>query len=211
MRTLEECYNISQSKETKEKFGHAKNAIFDFIKYSNVHTDPLHERIRIPNKLISLVWFDLMKLDNKDSSDLNELPAQRTFINWLIKNIRANPFSTKGPDSPKSDPNIKLKTFNGSQSKKIYQLVAKEEFLNSRKSEKYANLLNDYWRIHIGYTKNFYIDKTNLFRIRVDKWKNDFRDLFHDKDFTIYMHDLEVHIPEDIERHGNLDLFNLQG
>ena len=74
-----------------------------------------------------------------------------------------------------------------------------------------AKLLNDYWRIHIGYTKKFYLTRTDLLRTRTENWQKDFQAIFHNKNFTIYMHNLVSHLADDIEEHGNVDLFNLQG
>ena len=177
-----------------------------------MHYDTLHERIRILNKLIRLIYSELIKTDNKDSADINELPAQNNFIKWLeLEKIRSNAYKVKGQDSKPSDPNISLKTFTGHQCKKICQLVNKEVFSKSKNAEKMAKLLNNYWRIHVGYTKNFYLTKTDLLRNRTENWQKEFQSIFHDKEFTIYMHNLVSHVADEIEEHGNVDIFNLQG
>jgi len=194
-----------------EKQGHRSVPIFDFIDYENVHHDPLHERIRIPNKLLRLVFNELIKVDNKNSTNLDSLPAQKKLIDWLSKNIRKQPYQTKGQNSKATDPNFSLKDFSGDDCKKICMLATKEAFSSLKNGHKIAKLLNDYWRIHMGYTKNFYIDKTDLLRLRIQKWKEDFQTIFNGKDFTVYMHNLDFHVPDEIDKHGNLDIFNLQG
>jgi hypothetical protein len=209
MRTIEDSEKMCAEKDSQ---GYVNTPIFDFIKYDKVHYDTLHERIRILNKLIRLIYSDLIKTDNKDSDDINKLPAQNNFIKWLeFEKIRSNAFKIKGQDSKPSDPNISLKTFTGHQCKKICQFVNREVFSKSKNAEKMAKLLNDYWRIHIGYTKNFYLTKTDLLRTRTENWQKDFQSIFHDKEFTIYMHNLVTHVADEIEEHGNVDIFNLQG
>ena len=112
MRSVEESNKILEKKENKKE-GYVSKPIFDFIDFKNIHPDPLHERIRIVETILELTHRQLIKFDEKKSSDLNRLPNQKIFFEWLISIGIKKPFSQKGQSSKDSDPDFKLKQLNG--------------------------------------------------------------------------------------------------
>ena len=45
-------------------------------------------------------------------------------------------------------------------------------------AKKITSLFNDYYRIHLGYTHNFYNNKTALLQGRLNEWKTMFNEVF---------------------------------
>jgi hypothetical protein len=89
--------------------------------------------------------------------------------------------------------------------------MREEAFSGIKEGKTLTLLFNDYFRLHQGYCTNFYENKTELFQERADTWKKMFADIFHGKLSTVYMHIFSDHVAELIKRHGDIDIFNIQG
>ena len=72
-------------------------------------------------------------------------------------------------------------------------------------------IMNNYYRIHIGYIYNFDINKTELLQERLNEWKKNFNRIFHKNNTTPYVHYFTDHIASEIKEYGDIDMFNTQG
>ena len=193
------------------KKGFLSTPIFDFIDFTNVHHDPLHEKIRIPNSILGLIAFEVSKYDLKNSMSLEELPNQNAFFKWLETIGIQRPYATKNEKSKASDPNFKIRDFTGSENDKICYSINANAFPAINNGGKYAKLLNDYYRLSKGYRSKFYLNKTDLLQTRITNWHHDFNSLFHNDKNTVYIHRFTNHLAKDIENFGNIDVFNCEG
>ena len=83
--------------------------------------------------------------------------------------------------------------------------------LGNKESECIANVFNNYFRLHLGYCHNFYRENSELFQVRVNAWKKLFNEVFEKKNNTPYIHYFTDHLAESIRKHGDVDVFNIQG
>jgi hypothetical protein len=211
LRSVEESALFCLNKH-KEKEGYINKPIFDFIPFSKCHHDPLHETIRIPNYLLKLTHHLLIKLDNNNSKKIEKLPAQKLLFDWLKTTGIKVPIKLKEESTKASENNFILKTFTGSQWRKICMLITKEAIDRRIKdAENIVWLFNNFYRLNIGYTHNFYKDKISLFQKRVDEWKDKFNQVFEAKNNTCYIHYFTDHVASQIKEFGDIDLFNIEG
>jgi hypothetical protein len=206
LKMAESC--ISKKKEKK---GFENAPIFDFIDFDMVHHDPLHEKIRIPNTILGLIFFDVMKHDLKNSKNLDDLPNQKAFFEWLEEIGIKKAFKVKSADSKATDPNFMIRDFTGSENEKICSLINSSAFPSIKNGSKYSKLLNDYYRLSKGYRAAFYLNNTELFKSRLNSWHQDFNDLFHKSKNTVYIHRFVTHLATDIKTFGNIDVYNCEG
>ena len=91
----------------------------------------------------------------------------------------------KNESSKASDPQFQIRRFlNGTDSLNIAQYMNKNVISVLEESENITLLLNNYFRLHQGYTQKFYLNKHDLFQKRVTEWKELFNKLFHSKYVT---------------------------
>jgi len=88
----------------------------------------------------------LIRDNGSNSKDLEKLPAQKRFIDWLKSIGIKNPYREKGQFSNKSDPNYSLKSLSGSKAKKVAKLIKAEAISSLSDARKIACLFNDYSR-----------------------------------------------------------------
>ena len=159
LRSVEESA-VFRANKKKEKEGYISRPIFDFIPFYKCHHDPLHELIRIPNMLLKLAHQKLIKLDNSKSRDLKKLPAQKKLLDWLASIGLKNAYKLKGESNRDSDPTVLLKSFTGSHCKLIAMHMKKQVLEDlGETGDKIVWLFNYYFRLHQGYTHNYYKDK----------------------------------------------------
>jgi len=210
LRSVEES-DIFRNRGKKFREGYVNPPIFSFIKFENCHHDTLHESMNVVRVLINHVWRKLIREDGSNSTDLEKLPAQKKFIDWLESIGIKNHYREKGQFSKNSDPNFFLKSFSGSKAKKVAKLINAKALSSLSDGQKIAALFNDYYRLHFGYCHNFYFEKTDLLQQRMYQWKKDFNFLFEKSKHTPYLHILTDHVPDSIKKHGDLDVYNIQG
>ena len=211
LRTVEESKAFLSDKDKKNKEGYVYEPIFDFIPFKNCCIDTLHEHIRIPLHLMRLSYRKLIRFDNSKLTDLEKLPAQKKIIDWLISIGIKNPYKVKSEDSKESDPYFTLKSFSGIKCLKISQLIHYHVLTDLKDGKKITDLFNNYFRLHQGYKYNFYKNKIELFQQRVDKWKDDFLDVFHRKHVTPYIHFFSDHLSIAIKHFGEIGIYTIQG
>ena len=212
LRTLDRSEQFRNKKDHK---GYIKKPIFDFIPFENCHHDTLHEIINIVKYLLSLTHKKLLAIDANvkgDPKNLANLPAQKKLFDWLESIGVYSPYRTKNQYSNPSDPNFQIRTFlSGDECLQISRLFNEEVISSIKEKKKITLLFNDYHRLHQGYTHNFYMYKSNLFRERAYEWKTTFNSIFHTKHNTTYIHYFTDHLASAIEKHGDIDNFNIQG
>ena len=105
---------------------------------------------------------------------MEKLPAQKLFFKWLESLGLTTPYKRKGQSSNIKDPNFILRRFSGKQCKKITKSFNKEAIPCLKEADQIVWIMNNYYRIHIGYIYNFYINKTELLQERLNEWKKKF-------------------------------------
>ena len=186
--------------------------IFDFIDYDKVHCDTLHENIRIVNKLLVLLLRKLQSQENKlaTNTNLQQLPLQKTLSDWLKSVGIKSPYTMQSANENSSE--LNMRSMTGAQCKDIAQKIDVHSLFPSLEhSAEIGQLFNNWWRIHVGYTHNFYIDKTTLLQERIDQWLTTFKKCFFTKECTVYMHHVMGHLSNKILKYGDMDLYNIQG
>ena len=165
LRSNAESEALLSDNNKKNKIGYVAKPIFDFIDFKRLHHDPLHEVIRIVETLLNLTHQKLIRSDEIRSNDLNKLPAQKNLIDFLTNSIGIkNPYNVKGQKSKDTDPNIILKQIRGDDAVKIAMNFTPDVITGIRDANKITSLFNNYYRIHLGYTHNFYQNKTEIWK-----------------------------------------------
>ena len=97
-------------------------------------------------KTVNLVWRKLIRIDGSNSKDLEKLPAQKKFIDWLESIGIKHPYKEKGQFSKQSDPNFSLNSLSGSKAKKVAKLINSDALSSLSDGHVIACLFNDYYR-----------------------------------------------------------------
>ena len=184
--------------------------IFDFIDFDQVHFDTLHKNMRIVNKTLAFLMRKLQTADNKKTTDLQKLPHQRALGEWLQSIGIKSPFTY--PSQSDSSTALNLRSMTGSQCKDIAQKInVLAMFPKLERATEIGQIFNNWWRIHMGYTHNYYIDKTQLLQKRIGEMLATCSSVFQDKECIVYMHHLAAHLSDRISKYGDMDLYNIQG
>jgi hypothetical protein len=209
LRTLE------KSNRKMGSLGYKNKPIFDFIEFRLCHHDTLHEKLRIVTHILGLVFHQIQVYDLrnfKDSNDLSSLPEQKKFHDFLIEIGVKNPYVKKNQHSNQGDSNFILKTFfTGIECENISKYMNRSVISCLENCDEIALLFNNYYRIHMNYKHNFYIDKLELLQQNLDSWKATFNKNFPLKRNTPYIHFFTDHLVNSIKIFGDVDLYNIQG
>ena len=212
LRTIERSEELRGTNCNK---GYIHEPIFDFIPFINSHHDPLHEKINIVKILINLIHKKLIAYDSAhygNQVSLDKLLGQKKLFDWLTYIGVKKACQLKNESSKASDPQFQIRRFlNGTDSLNIAQYMNKNVISVLEESENITLLLNNYYRLHQGYTQKFYLNKHDLFQKRVTEWKELFNKLFHSKYVTNYIHYFTDHLAHAIKEHGDIDFYNIQG
>ncbi len=209
--------------------------IVTFIDFSKCVIDLLHLLLRITDILYSLLLSKLSKMDRSDSNDLNRRPNLVIFFRFLKETCKlANPYYVC-----KKTGNFKLRSFNGNERLKIFQKMfrKRQEGVRMQMQDLFPfppnhrinrNIHDDYdfffenyiWEEFFNILKS--IKKMESQPIVLEDLKRKLKlwlqsYLIINKQYrnsdTIgpYLHNFCFHLPELIEKHGNINLFNTQG
>ena len=204
LRSVAECHEFIKKKKG-EREGYEYVPIFDFIDYESVHCDSLHQNLRIVNKTLSLL---LRKIQNQDGKKSKLL--QNVLGDWLKSIGIRSPYTIASQSEPSSE--LSLRSMTGSQCTTIAQQInVLALFPTLEHAAEIGQIFNNWWRINMGYTHNFYIDKTELLQRRIDEWLSTYERVFHNKECIVYMHHLSAHLSDKISKYGDMDLYNIQG
>ena len=185
--------------------------IFHFIEFSQVVFDTMHESVRIPNSLLKLTYVKLIVADKKNSTDITQLPNQNGLFIYLKSTGIKNPYTIKSSEHKTSENNFILRSFTGAPSKKLAQFMNPGVLSGLKNGEIISQCFNNWFRIHIGYTHNFYRHNTDLLQERLNSWRKLYLKVFPSKNFTVYMHNFCDHLVQYIKDYGDIDRYNIQG
>ena len=198
------CINDFQQK----KNGCINERIFKFITFDDVVFDTLHLLLRITEQLLSVVYLKLRTLDN-NTSDLKMMKNQKKLFDHLTKIGIDKPYVIEIVDNYQK---IKLRSFNGDECLKILEFIKFDEIDTSfGENENYQKIFNNFHDIFIKVKTNFYKDNSKELESDTDEWLKAFQYSFHSRHVTPYMHLFAGHLCFFVEKHGDVDIFNVQG
>ena len=215
--------NIRNSKELNEKIktlepdkssqGYQRKPIFDFISFDDVVFDTLHLLLRISGKLLSLVLRQCIILDDSNSTNIDELPFQKRFYDHLSKIGIKDPYTFEKTETDTGHKmQLKTRSFNGQDCLIVLKNINLiEEFPEIVQNAEINSVFTSFYEIFIKLKDNFYINNTGLLETETEDWLNSFINCFPTKHVTPYMHLFASHLCFFVEKHGDIDVLNIQG
>jgi hypothetical protein len=207
--------------------------IIKFIDYKKCVIDLLHLLLRISDILYTLLLNKLIKMDRSNSTDLSKRPYLNIFCKFLKEKCKlTNPYYI----SKTGD--FKLRSFNGNEREKIFKkMFRKREGIRMQMQDMFPFPPNHVRRNNIHDDFDFFFENFiweefyNIFKSlkNIDKkpiliedlkrklklWLDSYliinREYRNSLTIGPYLHNFCFHIPELIEKHGNINLFNTQG
>lgn len=224
-RTQELASQAFNDKDTS--IGYINLPIIDFIDFNNCQIDLLHLLLRITDKIFEFLIEKLNAYDNNRTSFiLSDRPALNHFFKILKEKCRiSKPFIINEKNKI-----IKLRSFNGNERWKIFTTICGENqklsefFINEENQERRQSLfdgldLETYDNVWYNFYEIYTIIMTfeqrphpsiESLKKRLLEWLGFFMRI-NTGNLTPYVHAFVYHIPELIERHGDLSLYSLQG
>ena len=216
-RSHEDAQSCLKKKKIELKSGYIKEGIFPFIEFKRSVVDILHMTLRITDKLISALLFRLEELEEDSSSNIEKRPLTKAF--WDFIEIECNithPFYIK--ERANENSKIKLRKLNQNERLAIFEKLFQGNSLCSIFPKNYRKDigLNRLNRLFYNFNEILNIikkdykefDKENL-NLKLKKWLKDYLSI--DQSITPYIHIFFHHVPDFIEKYGNLNLFSMQG
>jgi hypothetical protein len=192
----------------QHKNGCVNERIFKFISFDDVVFDTLHLLLRITEQLLSVVYLHLRTLDN-NTSDLKLMTNQKKLFEHLTKIGIDKPYVIEVVDNYQK---IKLRSFNGDECLYILKYIQFDKIEPSfGENKSYQKIFNDFHDIFIKVKTNFYKDNSKELESDTDEWLKAFQYSFHSRHVTPYMHLFAGHLCFFVEKHGDVDIFNVQG
>ena len=211
LRSTERSKYCLDPKNEVDDMSYERRPIFHFIEFSEVVFDTMHESVRIPNHMLKMTYHMCIVKDRKNSKDLNELPTQKDLFVFIQSTGIKNPYTIKSSEHKTTENNFILRAYTGEPSKKIAQLINPGALRGLKKAVMISQCFNDWFRIHKGYTHNFYRFKLDLLQDRLNSWRKLFNKIFPNKNFTVYMHNFCDHLVQYLKDFGDVDRYNIQG
>jgi len=216
------------SKVKKQKFGVSGDAvegylntpIFSFLTFDDVIFDTLHLSLRLPGKLIKLVYSELEAIDfsllKSPSSNLEDLPYQKQFFFALDKiGIRHSYSYVKSEKTNGVD--LKIRSFSGDESLLIMEHFDFEnyfptnEFPKFTKGREITQLCRLFHDIFVKVKTKFYVENADQCEKDTGNWLRLFLKLFNGRHVTPYVHLFVGHLADFIRTFGDVDIYNIQG
>jgi hypothetical protein len=226
-RTKED--QIDCLKNVKEiKFGYVHKAvegylhppIFGFISFDDIVFDTLHLSLRLPGKLIKLIFNELTTLDYSDgmkpTTNVEDTLYQKQFFFALDQIGISNPYSYVNNEEI-NQMVLKIRSFNGDESLLIMENLDYEKYFpincfpKFNKSRDFTNLCKHFHEIFSKIKAKFYIDNIKACENDTGNWLKLFLTLFHGKHVTPYAHLFVAHLADLIKTFGDVDIYNIQG
>ena len=197
--------------------GYLNRPIFSFISFSDVIFDTLHLSLRLPEKLIKLVWKKLITLDNfSESKNMDDLPHQKRFFVALEDIGVKNPFSFEKNEDTR-EMKLKMRGFNGDESLAIMEKLDFEKYFPAdiypqfEESKKLTQLFRKFYDIFANVKQKSYINNTEQCEKDTREWLDTFLNVFNAKQVTPYAHLFVGHLADFIRIFGDVDIYNIQG
>jgi len=201
--------------------GYLHSPILSFISYDDIIFDTLHLSLRLPGKLIKLIYSELSTLDGlldekRNTTNLEETKYQKQFFVALEQIGIKDPYSyIKNEET--NQVLLKIRTFNGDESLLIMEKLNFEVFfpLNSfpefTKGKDFTQLCKNFYDIFFKMKNKNYIDNVKQCEKETGDWLTLFLKLFHSKHVTPYTHLFVGHLAQFIQTYGDVDVYNIQG
>ena len=196
--------------------GYKNSPIFSFITFDDLIFDTLHLSLRLPGKLINLILSELISLDNSNSSNLEDLPHQKSFYSSLSKLGIDKPYNLE-KNQNQNGMHIKVRTFNGDESLLIMEKLdfevafPQKDFPRFTKGKKFTELFKKFHNVFMKLKSNFYINNEEQCEKDTAEWLELFLSIFHTNQVTPYIHLFVAHLADFISSFGDVDIFNIQG
>ena len=200
----------------EEKMGYQKEAILNFIPFEKAVVDPLHQTLRITDKLIKNLLIHLEVLDGDSSSDLTNCPLLKCL--WDFIEIDCNitkPFEIKEKNNEYS----KLRSLYKGEREEILKKMFQDQNLLDLFPFQFHNdetllllnfVLKEFYELNmfINMDHSEHFDEDSL-RKRLIHWHSFYKKI--EKRTTPYVHIFVEHVPYFISKLKNLSNFSLQG
>ena len=179
--------------------GQIEAPMVDFIPFCNFVPDLLHMNLRICDVLFEKVFSDIVKLDWMNKTQNNKL-----FLNFLVEKLRIF--------KPVYEVNKKyiLKSFSRDENLKILSAMPLAKlFPQLPKVDLIQKNWRDFYSICVALIRNSWT--SDKIRVTTDEWLDVLCHKIYSRDFaTVYMHELQQHMHQYKELHGNLNRFSCQ-
>ena len=226
---IEKEYKIERTQKTalakfsKKELGYFNEPIFKFIEFKDVTIDMLHLHLRITDKLFNCLTDKLTILDENNEQD--QISMFKKLDSFLLVNCNiTNPlvYDQVGRFE------IKFRTLNDKERVIIFEKLFEngkhgfdELFANFIFNEEHnfqiENFVWNEFRIIYNkirdFDKGMNIDEFDMvdFKESLKKWLYFYKKVDIMENTSPYMHAFVYHMPEFLEKHGSINLFNCQG
>lgn len=222
-----EVYEISdrshqEAQNNIGQMGYKHLSLFQFIPFDNVVIDILHLTLRISDKLFFILLMRLEELEGDSSADLNKRPLTKIFIDFINeKTSIRSVFYFKSTRDKKNNETSSFKLRKLPMKDRLTIINAFESVGSLRNIFECQNHHNDVMLIRLsrlfGMFKNIIqvLRKDNSENFEKESLNIDLKKWFHiylktGYNVTPYIHAFCFHIPQFIEKHGNLNCFSMQ-
>jgi len=208
---LTEALVLSHERGIDQKFGYTKEPI-SYIDFDHCVIDTLHMHLRITDQLFDLLILALAENDPGNSTDLNERPYFKKFLEFLQRECHiTRPFYV-------AENTIKLRTFNGNERNKIFECMFNNQNLidlfpgMEERLEVLNFLFSEYYSI-LNIIKNASYQPIDLsgLKERLICWLTFYLIEHPESKITPYIHCFVFHMVEFLTLFPNLHSFNMQG
>ena len=182
--------------------GQINEPIISFIPFSNFVPDLLHMNLRISENLFEHVFDDLVKMDW--SLTPKTKMRQNTFLNYLSLNVGiSNPIFL-------AKKKICLRSFSRDENLKILsKMPLTTLFKDLTKVAKIEKSWRDFYEICMALMQNEWTPEK--IKEKTKTWlKTLCKEIYYDAIATLYMHELQAHMHQFVELHGDVNKFNCQ-
>ena len=213
-------------KSATKELGYFNKPIFKFIEFKDVAIDMLHLHLRITDKLLSCLIDKIIVSDENDGIDLDERIALKKFESFLIVNCNiTNPFVYDKEGIIK----IRLRTLDAKERVIIFEKLFEDGkqgfidiFANYNILEEHdfrvENFVwNEFRKIYNQIKAldkcEFSIESFDMVGLKenLSKWLYFYKKIDNMENTSPYVHAFVFHMPEFLERHGSINLYNCQG
>lgn len=224
---IERTQELAQTKSYSKEDGYYYKPIFTFIEYEDVTIDMLHLYLRITDKLFDCLIDKIIVSDENDGIDLDQRIALKKFESFLIVNCNiTNPLVY----SQQKNLKISFRTFDAKERVTIFEKLFEDEkcgfvevFANYKILEEHNFQVENFvWNeFRIIYNKIKAFDEGELisgenfnmasFKESLKQWLRYYKKLDPMTNTSPYIHAFVFHMPDFLERHGSINLYNCQG
>ena len=190
--------------------------LFDFIPVKNVVIDVLHLFLRISDVLIQELIIELKRSDAINDHQIFNKGFDREknvhmaeYESFLRKDLNISFNWNVNRDSKK----LEYRDLTGPEKIKLFENIDLSSIIgNQELALKMQKLWDSFFKL-ISEIKGYSYDDWKIDSIKAGlvSWLDEFLALFQSKDVTPYIHAFVNHVPEFLQLHGGLNVFNQQG